>query len=142
MPEKISFFAGSSARRAKSKAGRPPKTDTPIAAPPVEVSYETPPPPALPESYEELTLSKLRGQAANENLRALETSKILVNARSAAVAISVVSREVVFGTKRFIAGNGEAWRNKARKMTETQWRDFMINESEKIVFANRRGCSD
>ena len=126
-------------KRSAAKAGRKKKTDTPpVAAPPADVSRETFAPPPMPQdlskpkSYDELRLLHLYGQATNEILKALETSKILVRARSAAIAMSVVSREVVFSTKRFIAGNGEAWRNKARKMTETQWRDFMINESEKL----------
>ena len=120
-------------RRAAAKAGRKPKGYTPPETT-TEVSQETQLPADLssPKSHAELQLLRLHGQAANENLRALEKSGVLVNAHSASVAIAVVSREVVFGTKNFISSNGEAWRKAARKKTETEWRDFMIQESERL----------
>ena len=131
-----------SKRRSAVGAGRPRKAksaaDNP-AAPPAKVSRETPPaaPPddyddGTPETSEQLGLSKLRGQAANENLKALETSKVLVNAFSAATAISIVSREVVFGTRQFVASNVETWRGRCRKLNDTEFRDYMISEFERL----------
>ena len=136
-----------SKRRSAVGAGRPRKTksaaDNP-AAPPAKVSRETPPaaPPAAPpsdernddtpETPEQLGLSKLRGQAANENLKALETSKILVNAFSAATAVSVISREVVVGTRQFVASNVETWCGRCRKLNDTEFRDYMISEFERL----------
>ena len=132
-----------SKRRSAVGAGRPRKTKSAAenpAAPPARVSRETPPaaPPPddsdddTPETPEQLGLSKLRGQAANENLKALETSKILVNAFSAATAVSVISREVVVGTRQFVASNVDTWCGRCRKLNDTEFRDYMISEFERL----------